>query len=1434
MGPPKPEQQLYVILDQVLGYLNFSSGNHDPKFLTNLNWLFEYLHTQQIQAAPSSQDASQDPSMGKKRKATLARSNDHVLAYQVGQCLTKRLDQLESENPTFRDATQARMVLDLAFSKTLLAYRKHHRDLLFHQSDQLLFNSFLVGRVLEAVLIQERPWDEDQIVNQVLSGLNDYIGHRPIATLESRKIEPYDHEWIRPIPIYVREVGAAVGRYQAITEKVIEILNQTDPHILRAAHFDVSRLNELALDPRAFDFDHPINQRPNHHFGQWDEHTIDGQGYFRRFIVHQVTIDALLDRVESCKNDPETLIDHDEAMIEASAVMAGTMLMASGVSGAGPGTYDSNTTLSSLLPVIAGYRDQFYRDLMGRLTSQHRERLEAEAKTKFQPFGGVRQNLNAQLAQRRASQLVNCRLASIFARMGYPDAAEEQSQIVPVAAARINCQIDCLLNVASEETAKGNLDEAFATLAKIMSRVKRGIHCGAIVDPWNIIGFDANYSLFPAVENSVRDHRVFDLVDTMDRIFATCSRLWSEAAASDREPMCESIRKEFLEIVNWWRKYAAHEVMAVDAVDADDIFAAAELVAEALNLWHKGGAAAGDIEFWAQHAEMFDSPKAYTLVIDALMQRADYKTSTAIMVHWLSQADYIPLQQGDSSFHNLLYRWISEQKSLLRLADSQEAPPEEIWNRIRKFYDFIEANAEHYWVVPNFEVNRNIAPPESLADLFDDPKDADGGSLADPDGGDQAEDEERDLYKAAYDEVTYLDTTDDGFEGEVFDDSLSSDDALEAEVDRVLDRLEFHSTIAEYWTVAATIPLPIIRREDLTDSIAQRLTKRREIILAWVKQATANRERLFKLLRTINRYSLPKTGSDHDAMLLYDQYRLNKDALQDQAIKTCIETENAIRMLVAVVQAVDYLVDGKPLTVDAPSAQESDSGAPDADESESASPSGEKPNGEKNDATAKASGKDDKEEQSVASCVNGGAPVVSVYAALLIQNPKLVDENFAALTEYLNSQSILYVPLSKGGDPLEIVRTRVVQTAILDLLDRMPTLGLLVETHDLTKTALAMERNNPIGRGAVTEFDEVFEVAFSSMVDALVKSTAQLKSDRKAAGELSDSEIGQESHTVLFDCIEMLTESMLILWLDHSKTLRLSVLEKVLDKSSWEKLVEFTKNYGGGLFTQQFLHLANIRAILHQGVDHWLTQVQQSSRDLDLRLFDELGHVLPRQKAVRYLTLVLESLIENYNEYRDYNTTTTQSDHGESLYMFLDFLRLRTKYDRVCWNLKPVVWAHRILVNEQENGVARMWRRSLTEKVGPEADKYLSSLATLRSKYSIQMASVARRLEGKFGHQMQIDRLKALVEPAMIDPATRESSRSFELLKNEARAFSRSTMGVGIDMPAWLATLESEVQQHILPKRLREILHQNPYLESAPIPIAELREKLELLPRRET
>jgi len=972
--------------------------------------------------------------------------------------------------------------------------------------------------------------------------------------------------------------------------------------------------------------------------------------------------------------------------------------------------------------------------------------------------------------------------------MGYPEAATKQSKIVPVASARIHCQIDCLLATAQDAIEANNLDRAFSFVPKVFTRLKTGISCGAIVDPWNIIGFDANYSLFPAMENTVRDHRVFDLLDIMDRLFGLLSRITSEAAATDNDNIREDADKEMRLIVDWWRKYAPHEVSSVGAVDPEDLYEAASTVSQALSLWHKGGAAAGDMEFWAPHAEILDSPKAYTLVIDALIQRQDYQTCSALLVHWISQSDLVPLELGDSSFHNLMFRWIAEQKMMLGSADVEER--ERVWKRIRKFYDFLEVNAGDYWQVPDFALaperfKQGKDRPLTDSDLYDELDD-----IFDDEPEDSGPDE---LFRAAYDDVTFNDSTNDGVDGEVHDGGFAlGDDSLEAEVDRVLDRLEFLGTLASFWCVAAKIPLATVDSSELNERLSGWLKERRQYVNDWVKQAAKNRQQLLILLASINAYQINVSGTDRDAMVQYDQQRLNKDMLLEHTINTCIETENAIRMLAGVGRAIDHLLGDQLLD-----AESDNDSAGQADEP-----------------------------------VIGAMPIVRVFAGLVLRDEKVVTEHFEDLVSYLHTRTPLYVPLSKGGKPAAIVGARVLQSGILDLLRQLPALGLFEESHRLTQTTLEMERNNPVGGGAVTEFDEIFEVAYTSMVETLTLSTAELKKQRLVEPDANSKEIKAESRTVLFDCIEMLTETMLPMWLEHSKTLRLSVLEKVRKPGPWENLEKFIKTYGEGLFTQSFFHLGNVRAILHQGVDTWLQQVQDSPNCPDLRLFDELGSELSRETAIRYLTMVLESVRENFNEYVDYNTTTTQSDHGEALHSFLDFLRLRSRYDRICWHLKPVVWAHRILVHRQANGVARMWRRSLNERVGSEADKYLDLLQKLREKHSIQMNSVGRRLEGRFAHQLQIDRLRALVEPAMSRPRCRQSQKAFDLLQVESQAFLRSTSGVGVDLPEWLAELENEVQQFLLPRRLRDVWHEPNVLDAPPIPIAKLREKIEQLPRR--
>ena len=1343
MGSTNPEFSNQTTSQKILGYLNFSSGAVDASFIKFVDATFKFLENS------DSHDAD------------VCTANRF---YEWLKCEIERLT-LATDSP-IKDFSQAASVLELAFESVLPSYLKHHNALLFHQKRDFLFNSFFVARVLQSVLQAGGPWDEkDRIASFALNELNSFLGHRPVATLESQQIQPYGHEWIGPIPIYLAEIGVAHGSYNELIESAIEILGNTNPTILREAHFALDRLTEIGIDPRAFDFDHPINKRPNHHFGQWDAHSVSNSGYFRRFIIHQVTLDALLGRVERKSGDDEEL--NRQFKFEASAVLACTMLMASGISGSAPDSFDSNTTLATLLPIIAGYRDQFYQELIEKLSPEHKDRLLHEAEARRQPFGAARQDLNRLLGKRRASQLVNCRLASIFARMGFSEAADQQSQIVPVASARILCQIDCLLSSAKQAAKRKELKKAYEIIPRVMSLLKLGVDCGAIVDPWNIIGFDANYSLFPATENSVPDHRVYELVDLVERILGMCSLIWSEAAAVDDQDICHAIKNEFSNIVDWWRKYAAHEVMSVDAVDPEEIFSAADFVAQALNLWHKGGAAAGDIEFWKQHAELFDSPKAYHLVIEALMDRRDYQTSSALLVHWLSQSEFVRLQHGDSSFHNLVWRWITEQRDRLKISDFEQR--NEIWNRIRKFYDFIEANAEHYGQVPKFRIGRSI------------PKDQD--ELLEPE--DEALDlEEDDLFEAAYEGIVYHDSTDDGVEGSIFDSSQQSDDELEAEVDRVMDRLEFLGTISNFWRIAATFPLPVDNRDQLNESATKQLNNRRNILASWISHANQIRADLTGLLHTVLDYKIPQTGVDHESLVQYDRYRLYKESLLDRIVETCVEAEHATSMLAAVIAAIDYLIEKKPVT-------------------------------------------------ELGEGVNGNAPLVSLFAAVLLMDLRMVEQQFPDAIEYLHTQPLLYVPLNKGGSPAEIISARVLQEEIRDLAGSLPILGMFVETYELVSTALAMERNHNYAGSAVTEFDNLFEVAYTALVKCLVQSTQLFHAKLAGNPEMDDQEAAVETESVLFECIELVTESLSILWLNHSKTLRLSVLEKVSDNASWDKLVEFIQRYGSGLFTQQLLQLNNARAILHQGTETWLQNVRNASDAVDLRLFDELDKAISMRQAGGYLTLILEAICENYNEYRDYNTTTTQSDRGELLYMFFDFIRLRNRFDRVCWYLKPIVWGHEILVRDGQNSVARMWRRSLREQIGSEADKYLELLEQLRDKYSMQMASVGRRLEGRFVHEMQIDRLRSLVKPAMGKPGSKTSNRAFEKLQQETQKFIQATPGVGVDLPAWLAALEHEVQQFHLPLRLRTTSKEQTLIRPLDIPVAQLQEQLELLPRKD-
>ena len=1330
-------------IEQVLGYLNFSSGSSDPQFYRNLDIIDQWFAHNDAEGTIPSQPATDNdlPSPRWRKVLTL---------------LDEQLRRLVTENASFKKADQANEALRLVRDHIIPEYRRFHRDLLFHQSDNKLFGAFMLGRIFESLLRHPQPWPQDSIIaDQTVSELNCFIGHRPVPALESQKIEPRVHEWVRPVPMYIAGAGVASGPYHDLIECTIELLRNLDEDLARAAYFDPEALEELAFDPRAYDFDHPVNRRPSYHFGEWDPHRIDNKGRYRRFVVREVNLEALLQRVEHISTSAigAACPPRDELIWEAAVVLTGTILMASGVSGGGPDTHDSNTTLSTIVTRFAAYRDAFYERVIQPLDTPLGDRLREEQEKLHQPFGGARQNLNTVLSQRRARQLEHVKLANVFARMGYVDAAQHQIDAVPVASARMMCRIDCAITAGRQALNRGERDRAMAELDAAVDLIHRGIACGAIVDPWNILGFDANFSLFPALENSVRDHRVDDLLTKIERIGDLFARSWSDAAAANDLKVANGIRSRYDEFTEWWHQFASHEVAAIDANSARLDFDAAHQVAGALNSWHREGAATGDVKFWAPFVEGFDSPKAYALVIATLLGKYDFVSSMSLLIHWLSQHDRVGLGQGTESFYRLANHWIRAVTGAgFRHATSTEQLPRmettEAWKLLYRFFDFLEANAEELWQPPKFQLAKEQRESRN------------------PLAGDIEDSDDDDLFHAAYEDVVYKDSTDDGVDGPVFENARRTDEELRIEAKRVADRLEFLNTLAELWT-ATSIAAGSVPLERLSDDPE----RTRTTLQNWYRQAHSNRHRLLELIDAISGESIPTPAGHQESMIDYDRYRSVIASLTEKTIVTTVEMSQAERFLLAVVQIHAQADATQPLT---------DNAAIDHELHLSA----------------------------------------RLVAAGIQRDRETASQVGEQLLSELPDKQILYVPQSRGGCAKSIAVVRMRQRIIENSLIVLPRLGLLASTQRLINTARKMELNELEGRAAVTQFDELFEVGFRELVRCCVRTTNP--------STIRDSEFDADHE--LIGCMEQLTEAILRTWLEHSQTLRLSALENVLDDDSWKSLVEFIRSYGGDLFTQRFLNLSNLRAILHCGVDSWFAQIEESGVEAPFRLLRELDQSIPRKTAVAHLTLIFNSVVENFNQYQDYNLTTTQSDQGEQLFTLLDFLRLQATYDRIAWHLKPVIIAHEIIVRAGRSEAAQMWRRALAERVGEEAAGYQRRLGALQEKYAMRMASVANRIAERFTRPMTVDRMRASVGPAIEQLSQPVPRHAFELLEEETAMLMREPAGSGFGAPPWLTALEQEIDR-IRPwsaTYLQQLENEN-LLEPYEISLEELHEQLDAL-----
>ncbi len=1306
----------------VLGYLNFSSGAFDPAVWRALNELFAGV-----------EPAAGAEAGGAAAGGPVVEQND--AADRVAALLAERLETLAASEAAFRDAGQARAVLDLLFFRLPPAYRAFHADLLEHQPPGALERPFFLMAAAQAILASDPAGDDRAgIVQEAIGRLNDYVGWRPVAVLENGQLsEPYRHERVRPIPLFIRGAGAAHGRYRQLVEDAVAILEQAPEPLLRQADFDLALLEELACDPRAFDFLHPAASRPNYLFGLWDPARIDGHGFYRRMVVQQATLDGILSWAEAAVESPADRTAERQTQLrrESAAVLAGVILMASGLSGHGPGAASASLPLADLLPRIAGYRDEFYRWFLTQLPAEHRQLLDEETRRLRQPFGGVRRHINTLLAGRRARQVESVALAAVLARLGRAEGAERMAGMVPAASARMAARITSRVVAARQALRQSAAAAALEELDAASALLMRAVDCGAVVDPWNILGLGGQFPLHEAGGESLTDPRVDDLVAITESILDGYAAVWRQAGL-DGPPVAAARAAAAVEkLGGWWDRFATTTVSGVPHLSGREVHDSAREVIAALARRRETTPQPPPPGFWRQEVASFSSPETHSQATDCLLHEGDLDGAMGLLVHWASLLEGTAIDRSGGVWLGEAMRWMTR-----ACADRSEAGR----SRVRRFLELVEANTSGVAdVIEAAATGREPGDGRRPGRAVDG---ADG--LSDDFAGEQVDDEERgeESVASAYESMVWRDSTDDGVDGGMLDmdggggATLTSVSAVE---DAAVLMAGVFKLLADAMVAWSTI-----------DAAAGTQAAQAEIdsVSGWRTVLRRLRRTLIRAAASVaRRDTVPSPGMSPTE---FDKLRWHRDAAAEQMIEAALQASETLWLLSARLHGTRR------------------------------QPSGRR--------TRRA----------------GKASIGRLFAAIFAGDATAAREQLALVRSKLVGRMVLYVPLSRGGDPKQIVLARSRERLLTRLAACLPRLGLVAETADIVQLAKALESRRPRGAASVSEFDRVFEAATKSLVERIVETATTAES----GGPAPDPAVATQR---ILDGLSLLVPRLLDTWTTHARQLRLSVLERVQDDKAFASIQEFIERYGAGLFTQQLLSPPSLRGILRGGVRQYLEQLIDRAAgepdDIDLsdaprpprrpvRLLEDLASgVVPIKQAANRLRLVLECVAENHPEYRDWNSTTTQSDRGECLHVLLDFLRIKAEHERIAWTLRPVNMAHRVLARRAAIEAAAAWRGRMREETSETAAGLAARLTTLETQSGVRLASVADRVRRPFTMALEQDELEALIDPAVRELVTGNPAGAGERLEDCATKFLGVASGSGVEVPAWLDHLTTAVDR---------------------------------------
>ncbi len=1338
----------------------------------------------------------------------LCRAADCRSPEQLLELLEKELDRCIREEDGIVQPRKVRRLLDAilgtAFNRILVL--DDPDGPLPDDAEQLLVSPFVLARAFCAALSQYRERDSDaELADVVVRELRCFRGYSPRSILhraahEEQKAAPQQRRLI--VPLWVAGVGVAYTKYELLIRQLLELLEQTPEELLLEASIDLKQLDEIALELDEYDFLHPAYHRPGHVMGEYDPEYLNDLGNHRRFVFRKWLLDELLswtfasDGLRDCSSASEQLELLHYRTYAAATVLGGTMMIAAGASGIRPDGHGSRSILSEVVRNLPYARDGFYQHHFRNCPKHLARWAEADRRRYRQPFAGVRQHVNRALMRRVAAQHLNQDAMHAALDAGLATAARTFWQRQTSRFGRCIGEVACLVGEARRALEQGKLDTAARLVRQAGACLREGVRNRTLGTPKDYIAFSGQFPLGPAPQDAVVDSRLGRLTFEYRDVLYALTEVAISAVLAGKAPLAQSILKTLRSLSDWW--------MSEGGSFPDEVRSYGQRAAALEAAWLQRFAAESNLEddplSWLRLAVEL-GPVTRAIVVGQLIKRGYLRTAAEVILYAAAEAPVLtgavpvatPAELALNWVRTVISRWQQEREKIRQRATLDQV----VWYRLAAFVNALELLPQCYrklpdgfsveewldyyrrdwgqdvpqwpprgWTLQEYFANKRNDDWQTVDEQFFGPSlpvvpvDADPASRA---RRHQLVTEYRNLAEQTIDDEPYkedvLDTWHDLLrlgleenvdasvdkewgEGKETDEDLLADinatfeavvnDQFDAFVSNVMTftayighHADYLSSLSHIWHAIA-VHGPKLAGADRREQDEQ--------IADWITLATDYYRQLVDFLELLLSFDLPGQPS----LTALRRYYERMLAILHRCLS---DVAHAALYMVRAAETLSALVP------------------------------------------------DDLASSFTEEAPRWAMAAIDLRRALLAGARKDLKWRAETLVETILAQREGIDPTgrrtSSGARGEAQIQPRWIVASLAELAASLVYAGAPDVAMEIVVGVVGGSSGRDVGLGQPLPLAQDSEIPLSTYeAIARVLAPALAKAARQLDNGSARSNGAREVLSLWRDLRAYLGTLYSYLCPAPAPAEAMALLEEDI----WKAVVEFIKEFGGDLFTQDFMQRGNLLRLLDIGLDAYLKELAESRHGTERPALVDYYMSASREEQLRLRRLVrviVGCIASEYDTYLEYNSSTVYSDYGNFLYVLLDFLRL-------------VARAKRLYVAAQLNsalfrGLAahdiKVARRIMAEDVlvGDVIETFCAELHELERKYGIVLGSVRDLINNVFRHCVDHAFLQTAVE-MLVSHDDKYKVPESEWVQVLTTAMDRSIEN-GNPQPAWMDEL---------------------------------------------